>query len=232
MGFLENIFNSDFWNQPLNTNWVLVISLTLLAIFLYIAYRQNPKNYRFKLNLKRIKHADIEKGLNSFKNLGLNLNPGISSTDLIESFYQHGTFYSVEEFLFFALGNEVQKNGEWLRVCDSCLYFDFECITDTDDYLDIFQNFIKLIPEKEKLKIDAKIIDKRFKFAIGAFQRELDIKIDTDWADEDIIENLALGVEKNLPQGLELHEIAQGQAEYFVAMSKQNFNKLRILLKQ
>lgn len=231
MEFIKSFFSGDFWNQPLNSNWVLFIASAFLLVFLYIAYRQNPKNYKFKLNLKRVKLADIEKVLNTFKNLGLNLNRGISTADLIEGFYQNGTFYSVEEFLFFAFGNEIQKNGDWLRVCDSCLYFDFECITDTDDYLNIFNDFVRLIPENNKLAIDAKIINEQFKFSIGTYQKELDIKTNSDWADEDIIENFFLAVEKNLPQGLKIHAIAEGQGEFFVVMSEENFTKLLALLK-
>lgn len=231
MNFIQNIFNADFWNQPLNSNWVIAISLAVLAVFLFIAYRQNPQNYKFKLNLKRTKLADIETGLKTFKSLGLEINRGITAADLRANFAQNGTFYSMEEFLLFALGNQIQKNGNWQRVCDACLYFDFECIADLDDYLNIFDDFVKLIPGHDKLKTTAKIINERLNFSIGAYQKELDIIINSDWADEQIIENFCVAVEKHLPKNLKIHAIAAGQSEYFVVISAENFHKLINLLK-
>lgn len=220
MGFIQDFLNSNVWNQPLNSNWVLSVSLAILAIFLFIAYKQNPQNYRRKLNAKRIKTTDIEKALKKFKDAGLFLNDGIKFSDLVKNFYQNATFYSIEEFLFFAFGSEIQKNNQWLKVCDRVLYFDYESISEIEDYLEIFHNFIKLIPNIAKLNAKAEILENKFLFLIGNYKNQLEIKIDNDWADEKIIKEITTAIKDNLEDDVQLYIVESGQSDIFVVLKK------------
>lgn len=203
------------WNYPLNTNWVLGISVPITLILLWVAHRQTTGR---KLELKPL--------INVFSNAGLMLNQKISTEDLINQLPGKGNRYD-HNLLLIIYGYGVFVEENWQRFSQQALTFDYECVDEPDSYLEIFSDFIQLIPKTEEIIAYSRMKGNRLCYRIGEIERTLTPKFDNDWADDAIINQLVMDIRKSLPKPYQIWKLEDGQSVTFVVLTIEGEKYLR-----
>jgi hypothetical protein len=131
---------------------------------------------------------ELEDQLAKLAELGLVLNPGITSEDLLYS--ENREAFTARPFvlLLFLLGSEVERKPWGRRICNRVWSFDLECIATTGDYVKIVRKLCLLTGNEDRLTEVVDYIDLDegecwLEYNITEHRRHLTIEVNDDWAD-------------------------------------------------
>lgn len=211
----------ELLNQPLNSTWVLGISIPLLIFFLWLAHRQQQPFRRTARD-----YASLQQLVDDFGEASIKLQAGISIEDLLTDILLD-TYLDKPAALLRVYGGVLEKDNQWIRASSQVINFDYECIEDElDSYLDIFHNFVNLIPSTEPISHNICIQGQTLEYQIGHIKRTLKPKVDSDWADEAVIGQLIQDIAYNLPSNYQVRSRDDGQAVLFVVIADEQYSKL------
>lgn len=213
-----------FLNQPIDSIWVLGVSLPLLAVFLYLAHRQQ---YPYAYRPTSDDDANLQRLSDEFAQAGIHLNAGIKVTDLVADSCIKNVLDN-PLLLLYDYGSYVQKRGQWLKASRQVIHFDYECIEDgLDSYLSIIEDFITLIAKPSNITYSASIQGQKLHYTIGQSQRIFTPKQDDDWADELVITQILNDITLYLPSGQHIFTLDDGQSRLLVQISEQDHQQLQ-----
>ncbi len=176
-----------------------------------------------KMHNKQI-HMKLEKQIEKLSKLGLAINDDITIDDFLLSWsraeYEEVPF----ELILFTYGTEVEEKPWGRFFCDMAWNFDVECIEDNGDYIAIVEQFHRITGKKKQLSdlsdsVDLEASQASLRYTVNGVRRELEIKVDDDWADPDTVQII---MNDMLDEGFEFFGKDNGQATVWFYMTVEN----------
>ena len=173
----------------------------------------------------------LEKQIEKLTELGLPLNDGITQDDFLLSWSREEYEETPFDLILFSFGSEVEDEPWGRFFCDRAWNFDVECIEDNGDYVEIVKQFHRITGKKKQLDelsdhVDIEASQASLSYTVDGLKRELDIKVDNDWADPDTVQ---LIMQDMTEQGFEFFGKDNGQATVWFYMTPENAQALNSL---
>ena len=173
----------------------------------------------------------LEDQLGQLSEIGLSLNSGITTNDLLLSFSREDYEEPPFDLLLFVLGSEIEEEPWGRYVCDRAWNFDVEAIEDNGSYVTIVEQFHRITGKAKHISdltdhvdIEGGIAELQYRVD-GQLKRYKPV-IDDDWADPTVIE----AVMNDLKQpGYEFYPKDNGQASIWFYLNEQEASELNEL---
>jgi hypothetical protein len=195
------------------------------------------KNYitLFFQTLSKILKADRKPSfgecLETFKNLGFTLNPGVTIEDIREICDPDNSRRNPYEELYSAFGKTIEREP-WTPICNKCWDFDTEFIEGNGSYIEILKNVSRLTNGElgfENLQDHVDIQNKSawVSFRCNGEDFKWDLKVKNDWADETLFSKIQELAVKNATQGRFTYYQLFGQDFVLGFLTPEEFQKFR-----
>lgn len=178
--------------------------------------------------------VSLDAQIAAFSSVGLNMAAGRSKAELLETFGEDEFTSEPFVLLFFMYGSEVESEPWGRYFSDQVWNFDLEYITDDESYAEIIKRMAVisgtdhlLSDVDSKLDWDNQIVSVSYK--IGAIERSLTSKFESDWADVDTIVQFMTDIITTTNDGREFWAADNGQAAVLVYVSKEEAAQLNAL---
>lgn len=182
-----------------NTHKVITVGLIggLLGLF-----GCDRKSNEQKFNAK----PTFEEQLETFKQLGFILNPGINTADINRWGGGHKEFEDHPyQLMYQTLGSTLEREP-WTPLTDKCWYFDLEAIEGHGAYVNIMENISRITNGDLVFKDIQDYIDIEegkawVSFMCNGDNYKWDLKVDNDWADGDVFDKVQALAQKYKTNG-------------------------------
>lgn len=152
----------------------------------------------FHLFKKKKSDIPIEVRLNQLKEIGINLNTGITIKDLFQVVDQEEIENDPDLYLYLliALGSEIEvSDDKWLSLSDDIWYIDTECIEDQGIYVQILDRLITMSRGYLRLEhitdnVDIEKEEAYLSFDYKGRSYRWELEVDDDWFDMKVIKEL------------------------------------------
>jgi hypothetical protein len=148
----------------------------------------------------------FEEQLETFKQLGFNLNTGTDTSDINRWQGGHKEFEDQPYHLMYqTLGLTIEREP-WTPLTNKCWDFDLEAIEDHGAYVDIMKNISRitngdLVFENIQDYVDIEEGKSWVSFTCKGDSYKWDLKVDNDWADGDLFDKVQALTEKYKTKG-------------------------------
>jgi hypothetical protein len=162
----------------------------------------NNKTNEQQINSK----PTFEEQLETFKQLGFNLNTGTDISDINRWQEGHKAFEDEPYILMYqTLGSTIEREP-WTPLTNKCWDFDLEAIERHGAYVDIMENISRvtngeLVFENIQDYVDLEEAKAWVSFTCKGDNYKWDLKVDNDWADGDLFDKVQALTEKYKTKG-------------------------------
>lgn len=145
--------------------------------------------------VKKKKQNTYTNQLNTFTELGFNLNQGIKKDDLLRWEGDEKAFEKDPwSLMLITLGQTTEKDP-WTPLTNKCWDFDTEAIEDHGSYVDIIENLNRLSDNELKFTeiedfVDIELDKAWVSFRLNEKEFKWDLKIDDDWVDMTLFQKI------------------------------------------
>ncbi|MFQ3247456.1 MAG: hypothetical protein ACI9SP_004113 [Arenicella sp.] len=201
---------------------ILVLIVALVVAFFGYSYMKSKGLYS---------SLPIEEQVEILKDLGLELNDGISIHDLLISRSREEYNDSPFDDILFVYGNQVEEEPWGRHICDRVWNFDLEAIYGDGSYVSIAKRFAKVAGIEERVtdirdSLDEEAEQGWVSYKLDGEERKYEVKITDDWADPDVV---ALIVSDFKQPDKKFYTIDNGQAAVWFHLNVEQAKKLNEL---
>ncbi|TRW23833.1 hypothetical protein FMM05_11765 [Flavobacterium zepuense] len=177
----------------------IIVALTALLLYGY-------KIFKFlKNNVKKIEKVPFKEQLEIFKAIGFKINKEIPEGYLLSlhdtTEYENNPY----NLLYLVLGSFTEDDS-YAPITNNCWHFDAECINDHGDYATIIENIGRISNGELNFKnvkdyVDIEEMQAWVSFVLNDDAYKWNFKVDDDWVDGAVFENLQNLTEKYQTKG-------------------------------
>jgi hypothetical protein len=157
-------------------------------------------------NTKQKTKPTFEEQLNTFKELGFDLNPEVRPSDIDQWKASYKNFDEpTYQWIYQTLGSIIEREP-WTPVTNKCWDFDMEAIEDHGAYVEIMENISRitngeLVFENLQDYVDLEEGKAWVSFTCNRDSYKWDLKVDNDWADGDLFDKVQALTDKYRTKG-------------------------------
>lgn len=173
----------------------------------------------------------LEQQLASLSELGLTLNDGVTTEDLLYSFGREEYENEPFDLILFVLGIEVEREPWGRNVCSRAWNLDMECIGETGDYVHIVKRLCEVAGQQNLITDIEDFVDLEsgqawLKYTVDGQARNYTVTVNSDWADPDTIAKIMTDIERD---GFRFYAKDNGQASIWYYLDSATAAKLNKL---
>lgn len=173
----------------------------------------------------------LDQQIEKLEEIGIHLNPGVTSSDLLVSFSQAEFESAPFDLILFVYGCEIEQEPWGRFVCDRAWNFDVEAIEDDGSYVEIVKQFHRITGKARTIenlrdRIDLKEESAELCYTVDGEERRYEPRVDNDWADPEVVE----AIMNDLRQpGYNFYPKDNGQASIWFYLTETEARKLNTL---
>jgi hypothetical protein len=172
----------------------------------------------------------LEEQLAKLETIGITLNDGISTDDLLNSFPREDYEKTPFDLLLFALGMEVEAEPWGRYFSDQVWNLDMECIEDEGAYRNIIKNLCRIAGNDElvsgiKERIDPMSDAGSLQYTIAGTKQRLEVAIEDDWADPEVVSQIMSDIESTT-RGRSFYSKDRGLASIWLLLTDAHAKQL------
>ncbi|RFB78956.1 hypothetical protein [Methylovirgula sp. 4M-Z18] len=144
----------------------------------------------------------LEDQIEKLAALGLELDKGVTVDDLLYSYPREDYESSPFNLILLMFGSEVEREPWGRNICSRAYDLDMECISSDEDYVRIAERLCLVAGREGALadiqcSLDFKSDTGWLEYGVDDARRRRSIKIDSDWADPDVIEHVLRDLQRD-----------------------------------
>jgi hypothetical protein len=166
-----------------------------------------------------------EEQMSFFKELGFELNPGISEDEFLYSFNKEQYEESPISLMLFVFGIDVEREPWGRPLSNNAVNLDFEAIDDEGSYTEFFSHLARVAAQLDSFTVLSEtgyeLPEITITYKLGDRERVLEAMVNSDWADITAIDQFIADLEANDKSGRRFWGSENGQARIFMMLTDQ-----------